>query len=103
MSDTPRKRSGIRPGSNGGGRPKGSKNKMPPAEIKLRVIQNMRREYEGIMCAAARSKLKTDRRWFAEEYRKLLPKDEALTVTGDKIFELVLPTPEPPGASGDGT
>ena len=45
------------------------------------------------MQEAAQSRFKTDRQWFAAEYRKLLPKDEAVTLTGDQQLVIAVPAP----------
>lgn len=82
----------FKPGNPGGGRPKGSKNRLPAA-IKLAVLQNLSDDYERIMTLAARSRRRVDQRWFADQYRRLLPKDETVTVTGDKQLVLVVPAP----------
>lgn len=76
-----------------GGRHKGSKNKLPPAELKLRVLHSRFEDYERIMREAANSKYKRDQQWFAAEYRKLLPKDEAVTLTGDQQLVIAVPAP----------
>lgn len=80
-------------GNKKGGRKKGSKNKLPPAELKLRVLHDRFSDYERIMKQAASSTFKTDRQWFASEYRKLLPKDEAVTITGDQQLVIAVPAP----------
>lgn len=81
-------------GNKKGGRKKGSKNKLPPAELKLRVLHDRFADYDRIMREAANSTFKTDRQWFASEYRKLLPRDESVVLTGDQ--QLVIAVPAPP-------
>lgn len=81
----------FKPGNPGGGRPKGSKNKGLPAEIKLRVLQSRAEDFERIMEDAANAKSAAARRWFADQYRRMLPKDEAVTVTNDKQLVIVVP------------
>ena len=75
----------------GPGRPKGSKNKTPPAEIKRDAIQEFRGDYMRLMRRLARSKIKSDQHLFVSEYRRLLPRDEAIMLTGDKQLVLVVP------------
>lgn len=80
-------------GNKTGGRKKGSKNKLPPAELKLRVLHSRFDDYERIMREAASSTFKSDRQWFASEYRKLLPRDEAVVMTGDQQLVIAVPAP----------
>ena len=74
----------FQPGQSGNpaGRKKGSKNKRPSGAVALQVVDACGKDYLAFMREMARSEHKCDRQWFAEEFRKLLPKDDTLTLAG---------------------
>lgn len=74
------------------GRPRGAKGRALPAEIRRRAIVDNADEYLAVMTTAARSRRRSDQRWFADQYRRLLPKETAVSVLdGDKQLVLVVP------------
>ena len=80
-------------GNKGGGRPKGAKSKKLPPDMKLEVLQRGFTAYRDIMLQMATGKTMSQRKWFADQYRRLLPRDEAISVTGDKQLVIVVPAP----------
>ena len=74
----------IRPSFKPGnpGRPKGSKNRQPPIAMRIRVVEQLGPRFFDVMKQAAHSRFKSDRRWFAERYIALLPREDSLKVSG---------------------
>lgn len=73
-------RTSFKPGNPG--RPVGSKNRIPPIAARIRVVEELGPRFVEIMRQAAFSRFKSDRRWFAERYASLLPREDSLKVEG---------------------
>lgn len=86
----------------GPGRPKGSKNKCLPAAIKLRLLQDFAGNFESVLRQMFTSRVKTDRRWAADQYRRMLPQDVDATVQTGESLCIVIPTPAPEPAADAG-
>ena len=68
------------------GKPKGAKSKQPPIDIKRKVVTELAGDFFAIMQEFASSTIKSDRRWFADLYAKLLPKESEVAMTGAPVI-----------------
>ena len=88
------------------GRPKGSKNRQPPIAMRIRGVEQLGPRFFDVMKQAAHSRFKSDRRWFAERYIALLPREDKLTLSGGQKLEIieelvdVITPAQPPPAHG---
>ncbi len=68
------------------GKPRGCRHKrLPPYEIKRKAIQEYGYDYLRILGELATSRYKTDRKWFMDHFRKLLPKDVKVEMSGGML------------------
>ena len=78
------------PNANCKGRKPGSRNKLPPSAVRAEIFSEYGHDYIRVLGQFARSRFKSDKKFFLSHMRRLLPKELQHTGEGGKPLKIVV-------------